>query len=89
MQKEVRRDIERKVACAQRAEVQESTEHSAELVVIVPTLYEADNLPELTRRIFAAVSKAFIATELLIVDDNSQDGTEEIVRQLATSIRFV
>ena len=49
MQKEVRRDIERKVACAQRAEVQESTEHSAELVVIVPNLYEADNLPELTR----------------------------------------
>jgi dolichol-phosphate mannosyltransferase len=61
----------------------ESTEHSAELIVIVPTLYEADNLPELTQRIFAAVSTAVIATELLIVDDNSQDGTEGVVKQLA------
>lgn len=62
----------------------EPTEHSAELVVIVPTLYEADNLPELTRRIFAAVSTAVIATELFIVDDNSQDGTEEVAKQLAS-----
>lgn len=61
----------------------ESTEHSAELVVIVPTLDEADNLPELIRRIFLAVTTAVIATELLIVDDNSQDGTEAVVKQLA------
>jgi dolichol-phosphate mannosyltransferase len=55
-----------------------------QLVVIVPTYYEADNLPELTRRIFTAVSKAGIETEILFVDDNSQDGTEEVCNQLAS-----
>lgn len=55
----------------------------AELVVIVPTYYEVDNLPELTRRIFKTVSKAGIETEILVVDDNSQDGTECVCRELA------
>jgi len=62
-----------------------------ELVVIVPTYYEADNLPELTRRIFAAVSKAGIETELLVVDDNSQDGTDRVCKELASkySVRLI
>lgn len=55
-----------------------------QLVVIVPTYKEADNLPELTRRIFLAMSKAGIETELLIVDDNSPDGTEQVCKTLAT-----
>jgi dolichol-phosphate mannosyltransferase len=57
-------------------------EEHAELAVIVPTYHEADNLRELTQRIFSAVSKAGISTQLLIVDDNSQDGTEQICKEL-------
>ncbi len=56
---------------------------NSQLVVIVPTYKEADNLAELTRRIFLAVSKAGIETELLIVDDNSLDGTEQVCKTLA------
>jgi dolichol-phosphate mannosyltransferase len=56
--------------------------HVLDLTVIVPTYHEVDNLSELTRRIFLALSKIGIETELLIVDDNSQDGTDRLCKQL-------
>ena len=55
-----------------------------ELVVVVPTYREADNLPELTRRIYDAVKGASISTEIVVVDDNSQDGTEKVCKELST-----
>ncbi len=54
-----------------------------ELVVLVPTYHEVDNLAELARRVFSAVSKAGIEAELFIIDDDSQDGTERVCKQLA------
>jgi dolichol-phosphate mannosyltransferase len=56
--------------------------HPPELVVIVPTYHEVDNIGELTRRIFLATSKADIETELIIIDDNSMDGTEQVCKRL-------
>ncbi|MDF0677256.1 MAG: glycosyltransferase family 2 protein [Nitrospira sp.] len=56
-----------------------------ELAVVVPTYCEADNIPELTRRIHEAVNNARISTEIVIVDDNSQDGTDRVCKELATS----
>jgi len=53
-----------------------------ELVVLVPTYHEVDNLPELARRVFSAVSKAGIEAELFIIDDDTQDGTEGVCKQL-------
>jgi dolichol-phosphate mannosyltransferase len=53
-----------------------------ELVVVVPTYREVDNIHELAHRIFAATSKAGIRTELVIVDDNSQDGTDRVCKEL-------
>lgn len=50
--------------------------------VIVPTYRESANLVELARRIFAATEAARLQAELLIVDDDSQDGTEQVVGQL-------
>jgi dolichol-phosphate mannosyltransferase len=53
-----------------------------ELAVVIPTYQEADNLPELTRRIYDAVKGACISIEIIIVDDNSQDGTDRVCKEL-------
>ena len=50
--------------------------------IIVPAYREADNLKPLIERTFAALTDAAIKAELIIVDDNSQDGTSEIVASL-------
>ena len=54
-----------------------------ELAVVVPTYREADNLPELTRRIYDAVKGTCISTEIIIVDDYSQDGTDKVCKELS------
>jgi len=46
--------------------------------VIVPTFREAANIAELVERIERAVPNS----EIIIVDDNSNDGTDEVVRKL-------
>jgi dolichol-phosphate mannosyltransferase len=53
--------------------------------VIVPTYQEAANIRALGERTFAALRAAGIEAELIIVDDDSRDGTEEIVQSLATA----
>lgn len=51
--------------------------------IIVPTYKEAPNIPILTGRLFDALARAGIPGELIFVDDNSQDGSEKIVADLA------
>lgn len=51
--------------------------------IIVPTFREAQNIPILTRRLFETLRAADIAAELIFVDDNSRDGTETAVAELA------
>jgi dolichol-phosphate mannosyltransferase len=51
--------------------------------IIVPAYREAANLSTLVERIFAAVRGAGIEAELIIVDDDSQDGTQETVERLS------
>lgn len=51
--------------------------------VIVPAFREAPNLEPLVNRLFAATRAAQWDIELIIVDDNSQDGTEAIAARLA------
>lgn len=53
----------------------------AELAVIVPTFNEAANIPELVRRLDSIL--AGTSWELLVVDDDSPDGTAGVVRELA------
>src|SRR5205085_2304800 len=48
-------------------------------LVVVPTFNERENLPPLARRILALPVKV----DLLVVDDNSPDGTGKIADQLA------
>ena len=51
--------------------------------VVVPAYHEAPNIQPLTERLFAALEAAGLQGELIIVDDNSQDGSEEKVEELA------
>ena len=51
--------------------------------IIVPTYREAANVEPLVERIAAALQHAAIPGEILIIDDDSNDGTEEIVAKLA------
>lgn len=61
-----------------------NSENAAPLVtVVVPTFREADNLTPLINRVFAATSAAGIAAEMIVVDDNSKDGTERVIGELS------
>lgn len=51
------------------------------LCVVVPTFNERDNVPKLLAKLDAALSG--IAWEVIFVDDNSPDGTWQVVRELA------
>lgn len=50
--------------------------------IIVPTYREAPNLEPLVTRVFAATSAVGVEAELILVDDDSGDGTESVVEQL-------
>jgi dolichol-phosphate mannosyltransferase len=53
--------------------------------LVIPTVDEAENLRILLPRVRAAMLPVDLRYELLIVDDESHDGTQEIVRQHAES----
>lgn len=53
------------------------------LSVVVPTYREALNLRELVERLCAAFSSAGVDGEVIVVDDNSGDGTEALCQELA------
>jgi dolichol-phosphate mannosyltransferase len=50
--------------------------------LIIPTLREAGNIPVLLSRIRAVLDPAGIDYEILIVDDDSRDGIEELVTEI-------
>lgn len=61
-----------------------STE-SPKVMVILPTYNERENIPELVDALFRLDIRNF---HLLIVDDNSPDGTGEIAEQISQSQRY-
>jgi len=56
---------------------------AATLALVVPTFNERDRLPELVRAIFEAYHAGGVEGELVIVDDNSPDGTGRVADALA------
>src|SRR3954451_25177377 len=60
---------------------QPASDPPPDVSIVVPALNEAKNLPELARRIDAAMSGR--RYELLIVDDGSRDGTVEVCAELS------
>jgi dolichol-phosphate mannosyltransferase len=55
---------------------------------VVPTYNEKDNLEELVRRITGACSSAGIESEIVLVDDNSPDGTGDFAEKMAANYRM-
>ena len=54
-----------------------SEEHPLRTLIIIPTYNEAENLPSASEIFFYAPT-----TDVLIVDDNSPDGTGELVEKM-------
>jgi dolichol-phosphate mannosyltransferase len=53
------------------------------LSIVVPTYNERERLPDLVEAIFSAYAAERVDGELVIVDDNSPDGTGELAETLA------
>ena len=53
------------------------------LALVVPTFNERERLPELVRELFETFRTAGIDGEVVIVDDNSPDGTGDLADELA------
>ncbi|MDE0928476.1 MAG: glycosyltransferase [Acidimicrobiales bacterium] len=56
------------------------------LSLVIPTYNEAGNIATLVRSLHQQLSDAQISHELIVVDDNSPDGTSDVVTQLTTEI---
>ncbi len=57
--------------------------HNFSLSVVIPTYKEADRLPDTLREILDYLKSHFVDFEVLVVDDNSPDGTGEFVLKFA------
>jgi dolichol-phosphate mannosyltransferase len=57
------------------------------LSIVVPTYNERDRLADLVEAVFHAYAAAPLDAELIIVDDNSPDGTGAVADELATRYR--
>lgn len=55
--------------------------------IVVPTYNEAEGLPRLVEAVFAALRECDIDAEMVIVDDNSPDGTGAVADELATQFK--
>jgi dolichol-phosphate mannosyltransferase len=60
-----------------------STVSRLRAALIIPTLREAGNIPVLLNRVRAVLDPEGIDYEILIVDDDSRDGTEELVAEIS------
>ena len=59
-----------------------SKEKECSVTVVVPTYHEVKNLRPLVMRISGAMAKAKRPYEIIVVDDDSRDGTDQAVREL-------
>ena len=57
-----------------------------DITVIIPTFNEAENIENITRTVSGILSGKGINAEILVVDDNSSDGTIDIVKGLKDEI---
>ena len=53
------------------------------LALVIPALHEAANLGSLLSRVRNALDRAEVDWEVIVVDDHSRDGTEQIVSEIA------
>ncbi len=58
------------------------------MTIVIPTYNERDRLAELVEAVFDACGRARVDLELVIVDDNSPDGTGALADELARTHRM-
>ncbi len=58
-------------------------ERAVQATIVLPTYNEAENIPVIVPRIFDVLEAAGIDGEVVVVDDNSPDGTAGVARDLA------
>jgi dolichol-phosphate mannosyltransferase len=58
------------------------------LSIVVPTYNERDRLADLVEAVFSAYRNAALDAELIVVDDNSPDGTGALADELAARYRL-
>ncbi len=56
-----------------------------EISIVIPTYHEVANLPVVVPQIMAAMEPSGRAFEILVVDDDSRDGTDAVMAELADS----
>jgi dolichol-phosphate mannosyltransferase len=56
------------------------------LSVVIPAHNEQDHIPATIRDLHVALEAAGITHEILVVNDNSQDGTEEALRRMSAEV---
>ncbi|HUF46902.1 MAG TPA: polyprenol monophosphomannose synthase [Vicinamibacterales bacterium] len=61
---------------------------AAELTIVVPTYNEGDRIVELVTALFKAAEAGGLSLALVIVDDNSPDGTGQLAERLAGQHRL-
>ncbi len=54
-----------------------------DVTVVIPTYHEHANLSRLLPSLFAILHDADLKPEVIVVDDNSRDGTDELCQRLA------
>lgn len=59
-----------------------------ELSIIIPTYREKDNLSRLLPSLFGVLDRAGLAAEVIVVDDDSRDGTGALCERLTTVHRL-
>jgi dolichol-phosphate mannosyltransferase len=60
-------------------------EDSCKFALVVPTLNEAGNIEPLLDQLVASLSQSSLTWEILVVDDQSSDGTADVVKRFAES----
>ncbi|MBV8052497.1 MAG: polyprenol monophosphomannose synthase [Acidobacteriaceae bacterium] len=53
------------------------------VAIVIPTLNEAENIPQLVERLRNALETLTLNYELIVVDDDSTDGTADVVQALS------
>jgi len=66
-----------------------NTQETTALSVVIPALHEVENLRNLLPQLQTVLNELGIAWEVLVIDGDSRDGTEELVASFGEGFRYI